>query len=133
MQAGARADREPQALIERPRLAARCAQSRVIVLEAPEGIGKSTLAEQLAVGATTIVRLFLATEDSSSRRLVTRLRDGCRTSHLVPALVVDLYSAHGVDPGASPGFGVGFGVWFGGDDGVSTIGRRAVVAGRRWR
>ena len=147
----------------------------MIVLEAPGGFGKSTLAEQLAVGATTIVRLFLEKEDSSSRRLVTRLRDGCRRSHLVAAveagssddtdseqvvavvsamaravpdggwlivenahflgveatqlvgaLVVDLCSAHGVDPGASPGFGVGFG----GDDGVSTVGWRAVVAGR---
>jgi len=58
----------------------------VIVLEAPGGFGKSTLAEQLAVGATTILRLFLEKEDSSSRRLVTRLRDGCRRSHLVAAV-----------------------------------------------
>jgi DNA-binding SARP family transcriptional activator len=92
---GADRDGEALALIDRPRLLARCADAPVVVLEAPGGFGKSSLAEQLARDAAATVRVFLSAGDSSATRLASRLRDACRVSGL-PAAVeagIDLEDA----------------------------------------
>ncbi len=79
-------ERDALTLIERPRLFDRTARASVVVLEAPGGFGKSSLAEQLAAGSVSTVRVFLFSGDSSPARLVSRLRDACRTAGLAAAV-----------------------------------------------
>lgn len=85
MFAGRDTERKVPGPIERSRLVRRCADASVVVLEAPGGFGKSTLAEQLTVEARTTARVFLTTGDASGARLVARLRDACSAAGLSAA------------------------------------------------
>lgn len=82
-------------LIERPRVADRCAAARVLVLEAPGGFGKTTLADQITASSSVVVRTYLRDGDETPSRLAARLRDGARDAGL--DLVADAGAAE-TDP-----------------------------------
>ncbi|MCU1401042.1 MAG: hypothetical protein JWN62_4151 [Acidimicrobiales bacterium] len=69
-------------LIHRPRVAALCASARVLVLEAPGGFGKTTLADQVTRSSSVVVRTYLGDGDGTPSRLAARLRDGARDAEL---------------------------------------------------
>ncbi|MCU1395504.1 MAG: hypothetical protein JWM34_3932 [Ilumatobacteraceae bacterium] len=82
MSPGGQDERGGQPIFVRERVEARCKASTVVVLEAPGGFGKSTLAESLTAHTRHVVRVFVSTQIATPTRLASALRAACRATGL---------------------------------------------------